>query len=597
MPKIIQNAVPGVSKWRFPCYYFRIPSDSSRGSGTNLASRQSIGFNDTILQTVLTRKARFYDGRGRIRALSQVKSLAKDRCDGTRFRAMVADGSTLLARRARVVDALNVFPVPDGDTGTNMVSTMRAAVQAAQAVDAVSAGEIAAALAQGALMGAHGNSGAILSQYLRGLARGLEGCLEIDATSLARALAEASAAARRAVDRPVEGTMLTIACDVARVATERARSGATLEAVLSAAAREASEAVERTRGALPVLREANVVDAGAFGLATILEGFCLSLRGEPLPFDVPAEPPRPAALDVQPQAYGYCTEFVIRGAGLDLDAIRSTLRVLGDSVVVVGDGTTARVHLHTFQPTQAIEFGSSLGAVDQVKVDDMQDQNRRLRESGHTAEATATCGLVVVCDEGFGDVFRGFDATPVIETPATSTCLADRVNRAVETTGASQCVVLSAETVLPAGLNDDPISSSPSGRSIEVVLAGDPSRAVAAALAFQPERSAEENARAMRRALVGIRTARIAAGAADSIVGLIDGSVVVSGDDVVEVALDVLDRLGATEREVITLYRSDGLSSDAANALEQRVRTTYPTQQVESIGCGPFSGLLYVACE
>ncbi len=534
--------------------------------------------------------------------MSLVKAPPEDRCDGTRFRAMVADASTLLACRARVVDALNVFPVPDGDTGTNMVSTMRAAVQAAEGSEGSGAGAVAEAVARGALMGAHGNSGAILSQYLRGLARGLEGCLEIDGPRLARALDAASSSAQCAVDRPVEGTMLTVARDAARAAADCARTDSSVERVLSAAAREAIESVERTRGALPVLQKANVVDAGALGLATILEGLSLSLRGEPLPLDVPSEPVRPAALDIQPDAYGYCTEFVIRGVDLDLAAIRSTLRMLGDSVVAIGDETTVRVHLHTFSPTRAIEYGTSLGAVDQIKVDDMQEQNRRLRECGHATDTSETCGLIVVTERGFADVFDRLGATRVIELADERPALSDQIARTVREIGPSQVVVLVAEESLAFS----PEELTAPGGSPTVVMARDPARALTAALAFQAERSAQDNARAMQRAMVGIRTARVVRrdsapdgerSTTGEIEGAVDGQVVARGTDVARVTLEVLDRLGAAECEVITLYPSEALARETTNALVARVRVAYSSQEVETIWCGQFSGLLYLACE
>jgi DAK2 domain fusion protein YloV len=541
--------------------------------------------------------------------VSAVRTATEDRCDGKRFRQVVADAAMLLTRRTKLLDALNVFPVPDGDTGANMASTMRAALQAVDESVARDVGGVAAALAHGAFMGAHGNSGVILSQYLRGLARGLEGCRAADACALARALQEASAAARTAVDRPVEGTMLTVAHDVARVAAGVVESSGSFGDVLAASAREAKESVERTRGALPVLRQADVVDSGALGLATILEGMALSFHGEPLPDDEPDVAPRPAALDVQPETYGYCTEFVIRGIDLDSDAIRADMRSFGDSVVVVGDADLMRVHLHTFRPAEAIDYGSSLGVVDQIKVDDMQDQNRRLRACVFDDQASDRCALVVVADgDGFVDLFRSLGASVVVrESPALDP-MVDKVLRMVREPEARECVVLCYDAALATEVRQSVSASGSRIGTVVVMATGDPARDVAAALVFQAERSAEENVRAMERALGGIHTAHVttaaevarldpSAMALGDVVGVIGDRVEVTGGNLVEVTLEVLNRLGAGEREMITLYPSGTIPSDQVNSLVAHVSASFPRQQVELAGGGQSHGLLYVACE
>ncbi|MGH7862073.1 MAG: DAK2 domain-containing protein, partial [Candidatus Dormibacteraceae bacterium] len=344
--------------------------------------------------------------------MSPIGLAVGDRCDGVAFREGVADATTLLERRVGLIDALNVFPVPDGDTGSNLALTMRAATEAARSQTSSAVGDVAEAIARGALIGAHGNSGVILSRYFQGLAQSLRGRDVLNSSAFAAALKAGADAARAAVDRPFEGTMLTVASDAARAASATARSGAPLAEVIGAAAREAGSSAERTRGALPSLRQADVVDAGALGLATILEGIAHSLRGEPLPREIAVAPPRPAALDLEAGRDGYCTEFVVRGTDLRPDRIRRRLRGLGDSLLAVGDSSTVRVHLHTLTPGDAVERGAAFGAVDDLKVEDMRDQNRRLR-AGRAVERER-CGLLVVADgDGLVDLLRSLGAVVV----------------------------------------------------------------------------------------------------------------------------------------------------------------------------------------
>jgi len=529
---------------------------------------------------------------------------AIDRCDGTRLLAVVVDATELLARRGNLIDALNVFPVPDGDTGTNLVLTMRAAVRAARASGTTGIGATAAALARGALLGAHGNSGVIVSQYLRGFARALTGHDDADALAFARALDEASATAHAAVDRPVEGTMLTLAREVARAAMDSARADRSVDSLLAAVADEARAAVERTRDSLPVLRQAGVVDAGALGLATLLEGMSLSLRGEPLPSEPAQLPAQPAALGVPADVYSYCTEFVINGVGLDPSAIRGEMRQLGDSVLAVGDAQLVRVHLHTFQPTRAIDYGSSLGVVGQIKVDDMQVQNRRLRTCGHAVPEATRCALLVIADgEGFAELFRSLGAA-IVTGDAT---LLDQLQRAVRETGAPEYVVLADEAGLASHASESLATAGWLAGSGRLLSTRDPAQCVAAALAFQSEHTADENLRAMERAPRGIRTARIVTPAQaallrstanqDRFVGLVDDRIEVTGDDLVRVAVALLTRLGADSSEVITVYLGRAISADEASSIASGLRARFPGQQVEIIDGGQSHGLLYLACE
>ena len=314
------------------------------------------------------------------------------------------------------INDLNVFPVPDGDTGSNMYLTLRSAVEEARhAPTPEAADSVLAAAAHGSLMGARGNSGVILSQILRGFAQGVAQRSRVDAGGVARALGEASAVAYRAVMKPTEGTILTVVRDAAAAAAAAAGESDDVRVVLDRLVAEAHAAVERTIDQLQVLRDANVVDAGGFGLAVILEGFARAVSdtqpgapsatpaivrrtGEP-PLRLPQKPGeiqatgsavarRGAAAVAAPEhGWGYCTEFLIYGPGLDVEAIQTELGALGESALVVGDPDLVRVHIHTGDPATLIAAASSRGRMSKLKVEDMSAQHHEVLERAGAADA------------------------------------------------------------------------------------------------------------------------------------------------------------------------------------------------------------------
>ncbi len=308
-------------------------------------------------------------------------------CDGsgllTAFRAAVAN----IEAHVEEVNSLNVFPVPDGDTGTNMLATLRAALEEAERVESREAGRVAAALSFGSLMGARGNSGVIASQIIRGAAEALAGKQRFNALDLAHALRAGAEAAYAAVTRPVEGTMLTVARETAAAAVEAAEGTNDIEAVLVAATEAAREPVERTPSLLSVLREAGVVDAGGQGLYRILQGFLKGILETTAP---EAEPtvgrgvPRASAVVAHAdEGYGYETMFLVEappGRSLDLDAIRGHLETIGESVLVAGDARAVKVHVHNDRPDAVLAYGLSLGRLSRISIENLDQQARDVRE-------------------------------------------------------------------------------------------------------------------------------------------------------------------------------------------------------------------------
>src|SRR3990172_7279921 len=341
--------------------------------------------------------------------------------DGPLLRALFADACSLLRRHIPALNAINIFPVPDGDTGTNMHLTLRAGVDELAATGGDEVSSAARALAHGTLMGARGNSGVILSQILRGFAAALDGQSEADGPALATAFSAAAADAYEALSEPVEGTILTV---IREVAEEVSREPAgTVEETLARAVVAANDAVARTPELLPVLKEAGVVDAGGLGLAIILEGLLRSLRRESLDVDLAPEAAveagwRGEAASLHRTEHGesgYCTEFIVSGRGLDRAAAGAQLSRLGTSLLVVGGDDLLRVHLHTAGPDEALAYGRSLGGLSHVKVDNLEAQIRQFVAETAPPQIAANIGIVAVAaGDGIEAAFRSMGVTNIV---------------------------------------------------------------------------------------------------------------------------------------------------------------------------------------
>jgi len=306
--------------------------------------------------------------------------------DLERIRAVArAALASLEANRGRI-DDLNVYPVPDGDTGTNLTLTVRGVVEALDRSTTEGRAALAREVARAALMGARGNSGVIFSQIVRGAAESLGEARTIDALTVAAALRSASDAAYRAVRRPVEGTMLTAVREMAEEAEVRARPGVPLDELLDAVVRRGDEAVARTPELLSILRDAGVVDAGAAGLVEIVRGAVSEVTGEPLalPAAAVSAPLSFEAIHREESRFRYCTGFVVEGDGLDAEALEAALEPLGDSLLVVGDPSALKVHVHTDDPGAALSLGIAIGSIDRVEIADMRRQ---------TVERESACSM------------------------------------------------------------------------------------------------------------------------------------------------------------------------------------------------------------
>jgi DAK2 domain fusion protein YloV len=526
---------------------------------------------------------------------------------GQELREMFQVATGWLEKNAADIDALNVFPVPDGDTGTNMLLTMRSTIEEAYRAPDHSTTAIAKSIARGALMGARGNSGVILSQIWHGLARGLEGKESIDGKDLAEALTLAATEAYHGIDNPVEGTILTVAKDAAAAAQAQVKGGdSDLVAVMEKIVKAARESVANTPNLLPVLREAGVVDAGGQGLYTILEGSLHYLKND---FDdleltrpgiiVSNTPLTAKAPHVIPNTdevpYGYCTEFIIKGENLDPDKFHARIKRRGESIIVVGDQTAIKVHIHTLDPGSIVRMATPLGTIHQVSIRNMDEQHQDYlamqKEKLPSAEIST---VAVVAGDGLSDVFRSLGAAAIIPGVETMNPSTREILQAVESVGSKKVVILpNDKNVILAARR----ARSLTHKEVKVVATQTMPQGIAALLAFNTESDLETNAQAMKKAMSAIRSIAIALAARPSEIngisikrkqpiGFLDGDLVTTGDSPVDALGKVLAKLDLAAAEVITIYYQDDKERTEVEPFVTGLRQQYPNLQIELIRGG-----------
>jgi len=532
--------------------------------------------------------------------MKQVNSIS-----GQELREMFAAATGWLEKSSAEIDALNVFPVPDGDTGTNMLLTMRSTIEEAYRAPDRSASAVAHAMAQGALMGARGNSGVILSQILRGLAQGLSEKESLNATDLASALQESSAMAYKGLSNPVEGTMLTVIKDIAAaVQAEAADNGGDMIAAMEAAVNAAGESVANTPNLLDVLRQAGVVDAGGQGLHTIFDGALRYLRGETeqMRFRKPqiivtdlhaTKLPQMIAADEVP--YGYCTEFLIKGEELDTDKIRKKLEKKGESLIVVGDDSAARIHIHTIEPGDVVSFASGLGTLHQVSIRNMDEQHHDYLEMQKDRGPVVDMAIVaVVAGDGLSDVFTSLGVTVIVPGGQTMNPSTKDLLQAVEEAAADKAIILPNNKNIVATANQ---VQSLTEKKIEVVPTTTIPQGVAALLAFDYEANLESNIQIMTRAVSSVKTIEICravrAAKLDGLkikkkqpIGFLDGDLLAVGDSGLEVLNKMLSKLDLGKIEVITIYYGADTKSAEAEQVAGDIRSRYPQLQIEVVRGG-----------
>ncbi len=554
--------------------------------------------------------------------------MARRACDGNglldAFRAAVAN----LEQHVDEINGLNVYPVPDGDTGSNMLATVKAALEEAEAVAGQPADRIAIAISFGALMGARGNSGVITSQIFRGMAEGLGGKRRFNGLDLAHAMSEGAKTAYAAVAKPVEGTMLTVIRESAMGAVEAAEHDNDIEAVLGATLAAAERSVAKTPSLLAILREAGVVDAGGQGLYRLFQGALLHLLGQ-----APVSTGRRRAVaGAKPstlvahadEGFGYETMFLLQAMGhapLDVDAIRDHLETIGESVLVAGDGRALKVHVHNERPDEVIGYGLGLGSLSRISVENLDNQARDIREtraaaftataesgvaaaaalgpetsgvpraavSNNGAGAPALAVVAVTAGEGLAAIFRDFGVAAVVQGGQSANPSTGELLEAVRDVRAREVlllpnnpnVVLAARQV--AQMTDRPVSVVPTRNAAE---------GFAALLALDPQMDAAANVGPMTEAGRSIQTVVVTEAVRDAKIGgrkVKRGQTIALDPDDGLIAVDgdrdkaVLAAMAALKPgyELVTLFYGDGADLAEAEAMARKIGGVVPGAEIE----------------
>jgi DAK2 domain fusion protein YloV len=494
------------------------------------------------------------------------------------------------------VNALNVFPVPDGDTGTNMLLTMNAALSEIEGSPDNSLSVIAHAVAHGALMGARGNSGVILSQIFRGFARGLDGKAELTVQDFARAAQEACDTAYHGVVKPVEGTILTVAREAARAAHEASGQTDNILQVLARVVETAQATNAMTPELLPLLKQAGVVDAGGQGLVYILEGALRYLRGEGVEIDgdVDVTMDLKSALGAGEAGYGYDVQFLIKGQALDVDEIRRAIDAMGESTLVVGDSQFVKVHVHVPDPSVPIAYGVSKGIIRDVVVENMDEQYHdfvlsRARSAVATEEVTDIAIACVVPGEGLKRVFESLGASVIVRGGQTMNPSTQEILNGIEYVAADKVLVLpnNSNVVMTARQ-----ACELSGKQAIVVPTKTIPQGISALLAFNYQADIETNAQRMIQAAAEIQTVEVTRAVRSTqfngiqvtkgdVIGLLNDQLVAAGEDYTSVVLDVLKCIATEEYEVATIYFGQDATQAEADALADLINRAYPNLELE----------------
>jgi len=540
------------------------------------------------------------------------------RIDGGLLKEMVHNGLMLLERNKKAVDALNVFPVPDGDTGTNMSLTLRSAAKEVEKTDSNSAGEIAEALSRGALKGARGNSGVILSQLFRGFFKGVQGKAELTPADMAAAFQSGVAMAYKAVMKPREGTVLTVSrgfADAAVASAEAMADNPDMIRLMEESLKAGYETLDRTPDMLEVLKQAGVVDAGGKGLLVIYEGWLGALRGEEIEGEIEDSAPAAkeevgeealsaAASSLEEITFGYCTEFIIvhlkEGVGEeDVDRLKGRLSIIGDSLVVVGDETVIKVHVHTNVPGKALQYALRLGELSNIKIDNMREQHRNLVVKAAEAAVEAPkprqpYGMVTVAaGEGIREIFKDLQVEGFVEGGQTMNPSTEDILKAINDLNADCVYVLpNNSNIIMAARQAAELAEC----EVHVIPSKTVPQGLSAVLAFNPEASGDDNEAEMTEALSMVKTGSVTFAVRDSnfdgldihkddIMGMNEGKIVALGASIQRVTLELVEKM-RDEEEIITLYYGKEVSEDEAMALRDDLREKYPDCDVEAHNAG-----------
>lgn len=525
--------------------------------------------------------------------------------DGILLKDMISAGAALLEKNRQAVDQLNVFPVPDGDTGTNMSQTMNAAVREMTGRDLVNAGEIMQAVARGALKGARGNSGVILSQIFRGFAKAAEGAVDIDAALLRDMLRQGAETAYKAIMKPKEGTILTVIRVIAEEVDSAFMAGWDLIDMMDYVLRSGDAILRQTTDMLPALKQAGVVDSGGKGLCIVLKGFMSAMQGEHIDSAVieTGEVALPGDFvddhdSLEEITFGYCTEFIVSHPNEDctdsaVARFRSRLEKIGDCVVVVSDGEVVKVHVHTNDPGKAIQMGLALGELDSIKVDNMLEEFRERMEKrlkARQAEQKEFGMVAVSLGEGLASILTDLGVDMIVDGGQTMNPSIDDIIQAIEKVNARTVFVFpnNSNIIMAA----DQAAQIVSDKNVLVVPTRSVPQGISAAVAFMPDDAADANLENMKSAAQSVKTGQVTYAVRDTtldgaeihegdIMGLMDGKISSIGQSVQEVSIDLLRGMVDDNSELITVFYGKDTSEDDANELAGKLGEIFPDCDIE----------------
>lgn len=521
--------------------------------------------------------------------------------DGAKLYHMLMSASNKLEFKKEYVNSLNVFPVPDGDTGTNMSLTFKAAAKEIIDMKYSSIGDITKKFSRGALMGARGNSGVILSQIFRGFAKGLEDLSYASSSDVANAIMEGANYAYKAVMRPTEGTILTVIREAGEFAI--ACEEESVDGLLEKVCAHAEEVLNKTPDMLPALKEAKVVDAGGMGMLILLQGMLESLKSnnEEELKDVKAEEVKSEVVNIESVngegEFGYCTEFIILAEEYDIDYIKAELTKIGDSIVAVGMSDFIKIHVHTLEPGKALNLGTSIGQLTKIKIENMSEQHKHILQMEEGSDVALdeskekkNYGFITVArGEGISNIFKDLNVDYIIEggqtmNPSTQDIL-DRIEK------------INAETIFVLPNNKNIMMAAEqavelSEKSIVVVPTRTIPEGIAALSIFDENASAEENLDSMKDTIENVSTGRVTYAVKDTesdgreikendILGIVDGDINTIGDDKIAVCCDIIDAMVDDFSELISIYYGEDMKKEEVEEMVTSLEEKYPDFDIE----------------
>lgn len=528
--------------------------------------------------------------------------------DGKTFAQMILLGAEHLQNNSDMIDALNVFPVPDGDTGTNMNLSMSSGADMVKTVNQERISEVSQAFSKGLLMGARGNSGVILSQIFRGFAQGIGSKDEVDAKELAEAFQEGVKTSYKAVMKPVEGTILTVAKDSANKAVEVAKTETDIVVLMEEIVKEAKASLQRTPDLLPILKEVGVVDSGGQGLVTIYEGFLALLKGEELPkhemtnidmTEMISLEHHKVAQDFMSSdeiVYGYCTEFMIqleeeklKENPFDEDEFRNELLKSGDSLVVVADEDFVRVHVHTEYPGNAMTYAQKFGSLTNIDVENMREQHSKITTEQQPKEKEKIALIAVAMGSGIKELFERLGVSVVIEGGQTMNPSTQDITDAIEKVNAEHILILPNNKNIVMAAEQ---AAELAGDHVEVIPTTTIPQGITACLYFLPEGTLEENKEAMTEGMKEVKTGQVTYAIRDTkinditiekgnFMGLADGEIKATAQDKTETTKQLLNELITEDDEIVTILYGEDVTEEECKVLEEYIEENFDDVEVE----------------